>query len=120
MLELADRHGIRVVLAEMLIDFPEWLIARHPEARIEMANGHKRESEMHVSSFTGGHAVLCLNHIEVRQAAERFLSALARRYRENPALLGYDVWNECTVYSADRLCFCDACQEEFRTWLKAI
>ena len=109
MLDLAARHGIRVVLAEMLVDFPEWLIAAHPEARIEMASGQKRQSEMHISSVNGGHHALCLNHPAVSETAERFLTAMANRFRGHPALLGYDIWNECTQYVAERLCFCSAC-----------
>jgi beta-galactosidase len=119
MLDLAARHGIRVVLAEMLVDFPEWLIAAHPEARIEMASGQKRQSEMHISSVNGGHHALCLNHPAVSEAAERFLTAMADRFRGHPALLGYDIWNECTQYVAERLCFCSACQQAFRDGLKA-
>gem|GEM_PF-2303622 len=119
MLDLAARHGIRVVLAEMLVDFPEWLIAAHPEARIEMASGQKRQSEMHISSVNGGHHALCLNHPAVSETAERFLTAMANRFRGHPALLGYDIWNECTQYVAERLCFCSACQQAFRDGLKA-
>ena len=118
MLDLTAANGIRVVLAEMLVDFPEWLIAAHPEARIEMANGQKRQSEMHGSSVNGGHHALCLNHAPVSVAAERYLTAMARRFRGHPALLGYDIWNECTQYTAERLCFCAACQLAFRQWMK--
>lgn len=118
MLDLAAANGIRVVLAEMLVDFPEWLIAAHPEARIEMATGQRRQSEMHGSSVNGGHHALCLNHAPVSEAAERFLTAMAARFRGHPALLGYDIWNECTQYTAERLCFCAACQQAFRQWMK--
>jgi beta-galactosidase len=118
MLDLAAKNAIRVVLAEMIVDFPEWLIGAHPEARIEMASGVKRQSEMHGSSMNGGHHALCLNHAVVREAAERFLTAMATRFRGHPALLGYDIWNECTEYTAERLCFCGACQASFRNWLR--
>ncbi len=119
MLDLAAKNGIRVVLAEMIVDFPELFIAAHPEAPIEMASGVKRQSEMHGSSMNGGHRALCLNHAPVREAAERFLSAMASRFRGHSALLGYDIWNECTEYNAERLCFCGACLQAFRDWLRA-
>jgi beta-galactosidase len=118
MLDLAAKNGIRVVLAEMLVDFPEWLIAAHPEARIEMPSGQKRQSEMHISSVNGGHHALCLNHPAVREAAAGYLTAMTTRFRGHPALLGYDIWNECTQYTAERLCFCQACQQAFRSWVK--
>jgi beta-galactosidase len=119
MLDLAEKNGIRVVLAEMLVDFPEWLIGRHPEARVEMPDGRLRQSEMHISSVNGGHRALCLNHEPVRDAAAIYLRAMAERFRGHPALVGYDIWNECTEYTAERLCFCAACQETFRSWVKA-
>jgi beta-galactosidase len=117
-MDLAEKHGIRVVLAEMLIDFPEWLIHELPDARIEGPDGRRRESEMHVSCATGGHHALCLDHAAVRGAAEAYLAALASRYRGHPALLGYDIWNECTFYVADRLCYCPVTQARFRDWLR--
>jgi beta-galactosidase len=119
MMDLAAKNRIRVVLAEMLVDFPEWLIRAHPDARIETRTGQKRFSEMHVSCATGGHYALCLDHPEVAKAGERFLAAMALRYRGHPALIGYDIWNECTFYTPDRLCYCEATQQGFRAWLKA-
>jgi beta-galactosidase len=118
MLDLAAKNGIRVVLAETLVDFPEWLIAAHPEARIEMPSGQKRQSEMHISSVNGGHHALCLNHPAVSEAAAGYLTAMATRFRGHPALLGYDIWNECTQYVPERLCFCAACQQAFRDWVQ--
>ena len=46
------------------------------------------------SSATGGFPGLCLDNPEVRAAAEKFLVALVEHYRNHPALLGYDLWNE--------------------------
>ncbi len=48
------------------------------------------------SSATGGFPGLCLDNPEVRAAAEKFLVALVEHYRNHPALLGYDLWNENT------------------------
>lgn len=117
-LELAEKYGIRVVLAEMLVDFPEWLIHRHPEALIETRLGARRTSEMHVSSVNGGHHALCLDHPAVEEAAHRFLSELATRFRDSRALLGYDIWNECTYYSNDRVPFNRETEQKFRQWLQ--
>jgi hypothetical protein len=45
------------------------------------------------SSATGS-APMCLDNDEVKDAAGKYLTALVERYRENTAVLGYDVWNE--------------------------
>jgi beta-galactosidase len=108
-LDLASRHGIDTVIAEMLTDSPEWLYAKYPHARIEKADGTRRRSEMHVSSATGGHNCMCLDNPEVEMAAENFLSSLVERYKDHPALYGYDIWNENTFYNPDRLCYCPGC-----------
>ena len=118
-LDLGARHGIRTVIAEMSTDFPEWLRRMHPGARGERRDGSKRISEMHVSCVTGGHAALCLDHPPVARACRRYLTALARRYRRHPGLFGYDVWNECTLYHPDRLCYCPATRRAFVRWLAA-
>lgn len=117
-LELAAQFGLRVVLAEMLVDFPEWLVAAYPEARIETRHGARRTSEMHVSSLNGGHHALCLDHPAIEEAARRFLTALGTRYRDNDTLLGYDIWNECTYYSDDRLPFNQETEARFVQWLQ--
>jgi beta-galactosidase len=72
------------------------------------------------SSATGGFPGLCLDNDDVRTAAEKFLSALVERYRNHPALLGYDLWNENTYDDggpARMYCYCDATKRKLRVWL---
>ncbi len=52
--------------------------------------------------------------MDVLREAEKFQTALVERYRDHPALLGYDLWNE--MHNPD--CRCEATQEKFREWLK--
>lgn len=117
-LDLAAQYGIDTIIAEMLVDTPEWLYHKYPHARIEKADGTKRSSEMHGSCATGGHYCMCLDNKEVELAAEHFLTALAARYKDHPGLKGYDIWNEATLYDPNRFCYCPATQERFREWLK--
>lgn len=118
-LELAAENGIATVLAELSTHAPEWLYHAFPQSRREMWDGTRVRSEIHGSCVAGGHAAMCPDNREVAEAAAGFLRALARRYRGHRALLAYDVWNECTYYNPDRLCYCEATQEKFRAWLKA-
>jgi beta-galactosidase len=130
--ELAQRHGMRVVVAEMA-KTPEWLVACHPECRTETRDGRRLSNEMNAASATSGRPGLCLSHPVVQDGAASFLRALAARYRDHPALGCYDVWNECNVshslihtgwerrrpmhYLAD-VCYCPACTSRFRRWLE--
>jgi len=115
-LDLAAQHGQKTIIAEMITAAPEWLFTHLPHARYETRDGRRLESTMSGSCVTGGFPGLCLDHPEVQEAAGAFLRALAERYREHPALGGYDIWNECTYW--DDMCYCDATAARFRQWLQ--
>ena len=57
---------------------------------------------------------MCLDNDEVLRASENFQKALIERYRDHPATLGYDLWNEGGLSE----CYCESTQEKFREWLK--
>jgi len=117
-LDLAAQNHIDTVIAEMITLSPEWLYHKYPHARVEMRDGHQRVSEMGVSCITGGSHCMCLDNPEVSTAAGEFLRQLALRYKDHPGLFGYDVWNECSKYNPNQLCYCPATQQKFREWLK--
>ena len=99
-LDLAAENGIRTIIAELTHTVPEWAYRKWREARQIRADGSVLPLIMGVSAATGGFAgngtgPLTLNCPEVREAAGRFLTELATRYRGHPGLWGYDVWNEC-------------------------
>ena len=63
------------------------------------------------SSATGGFPGLCLDNPDMRAAAETFLTTLVERYRNHPALYGYDLWNENTSFGGSpnhMYCYCEA------------
>jgi beta-galactosidase len=121
MMDLAAQNGIKVVIAELITAAPEWMFDRYPKARFQGSDGGVVHSGISGSSATGGFPGLCLDNEDVRERAEKFLVALVEHYKNHPALLGYDLWNENTSDggSPQRMyCYCDATQEKFRTWLK--
>ena len=141
MLELEGRNGIKTVLAEMITAAPEWAFRLYPQARFEAQDGYRGVPEYSGSSATGGFPGLCLDNPEVRARAGAFLKALATRYKDNPALYGYDLWNEgntsggagvyfqtaSSAYIPDEYhgtgvgrmyCYCPASITEFRKWLQ--
>ncbi len=115
MVELEGQNHIRVVIAELTDRrAPEWMWDKYPQARVVNSQGNEAFPSADNSSATGV-APMCLDNEEVKDAAGKFLTALVERYRGNPAVLGYDVWNEGSVQE----CFCPATQAKFREWLKA-
>lgn len=116
-LDLAAKYGLKTIVAEMITSAPEWAFRVYADARLETRDGRRVESTVGASTALGGFPGLCLDHPAYRAAAERFLSALAERYKDHPGLGGYDIWNECH-YPTDT-CFCPATAEAFRGWLRA-
>jgi len=115
MVELEAQNHIKVVIAELIsAGAPEWMWDKYPQARHIAADGSETQPAVNSGSATSS-APLCLDNEDVRAQAEKFLTALVVRYRDNPATLGYDVWNEGGVQQ----CYCPATQAKFRQWLKA-
>jgi beta-galactosidase len=121
MMDLAAQNGIKVVIAELVTSAPEWAFRKYPHARYVASDGTVAESAIGGSSATGGFPGLCLDNPEIRAAAEKFLTALVEHYRNHPALLGYDLWNENTYNGGapNRMhCYCDATKRKLREWLR--
>jgi beta-galactosidase len=122
MMDLAAQNGIRVVLAEFVTAAPEWMFHKYPNARFRGSDGRVLNSTIGGSSATGGFPGLCLDNPEVRAGAEKFLTTLVEHYRNHPALLGYDLWNENTFNGGgptrEMYCYCDATKRKLREWLR--
>ena len=114
MVELEGQNHIKVVIAEIINGAPEWMWDKYPHARHVGSDGSESFPSVGGSSATGS-APLCLDNEDVLGEAGKFLTALVERYRDKPATLGYDVWNE----GGTQECFCRATQAKFREWLKA-
>ena len=114
MVELEGQNHIKVVIAEITNGAPEWMWDKYPQGRRIDIQGGEEFPAVGGSSATGS-APMCLDNEEIRGEAEKFLTAMVERYRGNPAVLGYDVWNEGGMQE----CFCPATQAKFREWLKA-
>lgn len=122
-MELAEENGIKTIIAELIHSVPDWAMRKFAHARQIKSDGTPLTAHMGVSSATGGFAhngggagALSLNCSEVKEAAGNFLTALFKRYKGHPALLGYDVWNECNY--SEFVDFSTYGQAAYRDWLK--
>ena len=121
MMDLAAKNGIKVVIAEFVTSAPEWVFDKYPHARFKGSDDSVIYSGVSGSSATGGFPGLCLDNEDVKALAEKFLVALVERYKNHPATLGYDVWNENTYGGGapQRMyCYCEATQRKYRDWLR--
>ncbi len=123
-MDLAAKHGIKVIIAEMLTSAPEWAFEKFNHARLEHRDGTKDVSVMNGACVSGGFPGLSLNDPQVREAAGNFLTAMAKRYKDHPALGGYDLANEMKFPQTPNdeqkdYDFSPSTQAKFRDWLKA-
>jgi beta-galactosidase len=120
-MELGEKYGIKTIIAEHITFTPDWLHRSHNHLQQIRADGSGSANIMNASSATGGSSngaagSLDLNFEEARELAGKFLRELVLRYKDHPAMYGYDVWNECN-YPGD-VGYSTATVQKFREWLQ--
>lgn len=117
-LELAEKYGIKTIIAEITGAVPEWAAARYQELLPLDAGHHHTATEMGVSCATGGFCNgFCLDHEASREMVGEFLERLAERYKDHPGMLGYDVANENFLLTKN-ICYCEDTILEYQKWLR--
>jgi len=85
-LDRAHKAGIKVVLGTPTYSIPAWLFKKHPEVQVRQA-GQPR--------YTYGLRQMSdLTHPVYRKYAERIIRKLVARFRDHPAVIGYQLDNE--------------------------
>jgi len=115
MMDLAEANGLKVIIAEFTTNAPEWAFHKYASARYKSSDGSFANSSVGDSTEVSGFPGLCYDNPEAQAAAERFLTALILRYRNHPALLGYDIWNENEGHTN---CYCEGTKRKLREWLQ--
>jgi beta-galactosidase len=105
-LDAAHRHDIGVILGTPTYAVPMWLARRYPDIAAETASGHR--------VGWGARQEVNFAHAAYRFHAERVIRAVVGRYREHPAIIGYQVDNE----PGPRLLYNTDVFEKFVDWLR--
>jgi beta-galactosidase len=107
--EVLNRHGMRVVLCTSSYVPPAWLIQKHPEFYLVQQDGTRWR--------WGGMGFICLNNPTYREYVAKLVTALARHYGHNPGVLGWQIDNEMGGWGY--ACYDeDYCTPKFRAYLK--
>ena len=105
-LDAAHRHDIGVILGTPTYAVPMWLARRYPEIAAETASGHR--------VGWGARQEVNFAHAAYRFHAERVIRQVVGRYRDHPAITGYQVDNEPGL----RLLYNTDVFEKFVDWLR--
>jgi len=118
LLELAEEHGLRLLLQVYMDSAPPWIGEKYPDALFVSSNGQAIAPE----SSPG----YCRDHRGVRDVDVAFYAALAARAKQSPAFLGWDLWSEPHVINwanptwipNPEFCYCAHTLARFRQWLQ--
>lgn len=119
LVELAEHHGLGVVLSTIAEIQPHWIFRAVPGSELVDHMGHKvissNRGECNFGLTPGG----CTDHPEIWNRMKSFLAEVVKRYRSLPNLRGWDAWNELrwNVQSDGLVCFCSYTLKAFRNWL---
>ena len=105
-LDRLHENGISVFLATPSGARPAWMSRRYPEVL--------RVREDGLRNFHGGRHNHCFTSPVYRDFVGRMNRALAERFGNHPAVVGWHISNELSG-----TCHCELCQRAFREWLRA-
>ena len=101
------KAGIKVIMGTPTYSIPVWMYAKHPEMLARPPGGGDTGYGMRQN--------MNIDDPDYRRYAERIIVALARHYRDNPNVIGWQLDNETSAYDSTNA----GNHAEFVTWLKA-
>lgn len=101
----ADRR-MQVVLCTPTCTPPLWAFEKYPEIIQTGPDGQR------IAIGIRGHR--CMNNPVYRTLCEKIIRQLVSRYRDNPAVIAYQIDNELEANH----CRCQVCQESFQNWMR--
>lgn len=106
---LLEGYGIKTVLGTPTAAPPAWIIEENPEILPIDTQGRIRH--------LGGRHHDCQSNPAYREHIRRFVTAMTKRFADNPAVIGWQIDNELGNSHFD-LCMCDSCKARYQEWLE--
>ncbi|MDY7096937.1 MAG: beta-galactosidase [Pseudomonadota bacterium] len=104
------KEGLQIILCTPTATPPKWLVDQMPDMIAIDEQGRPR-------GF-GSRRHYCFSHGGYREQSRRITLAIAERYGQHPAIVGWQTDNEYGCHDTV-LSFSDAAAERFRKWLDA-
>ncbi len=99
--------GLQIILGTPTATPPAWLTQEGVGLRVD-ANGRRRAH--------GSRRHVCPTQTTYRAHSRAIVTAMAQRYGQHPALIGWQIDNEFGGGHSAR-CYCDTCRTAFQRWL---
>jgi beta-galactosidase len=110
-LDRLHRAGIKVILGTPTYSIPPWLYRKHPEILVTRLEEKK--------SYYGPRQNMDITHPVYLRYAERVIRQVVSRFKDHPAIIGYQLDNETASYGtagrAVQLGFVDYLKQKFQT-----
>jgi len=115
-LRLANKYGVQVILGMGTSQAPTWLLKKYPEVRPVSNTGI-------LYPEYGPRPNVCRDSELYKGFAEKYITAVVTRYKDNPAILAWQVDNEPCYPPLDSttnedFCHCASTQKKFVEWAK--
>jgi beta-galactosidase len=107
-IEILAGEELYVILCTPTAAPPAWLSYTYPDTLPVNAQGQR--------FHTGSRRHYCVNSTIFRSATQRIVNAMAQRYGQHPAIIGWQLDNEFGCHNTTR-CYCENCRTAFRNWL---
>jgi beta-galactosidase len=107
-IETFGRHGVKTIFGTPTATPPKWLTHQYPEVLHVFETGRPADDQ--------SRRHYCYNSPVYRRFSKKIVEALARHYRGNTNIIGWQIDNEFN--NENRECFSENCRAAFRTWLR--
>jgi beta-galactosidase len=89
-IERLARAHIRVIMGTPTYSIPPWMFKEHPDILVTRLDGQK--------ATYGIRQNMDITNADLLRYAERVIRKIAEHYRDNRAIIGYQIDNETTSY----------------------
>jgi len=111
-LKLCAEQGMDVLMCTPTAASPKWMAADYPDTEKTLIGGVKPKNGIRQTS--------CQTSKRFHKFSRRIVEKMAEAFRDEPAVVAWQLDNELSLTAATGECVCEECQEGFREYLKGL
>ena len=114
LLELARKYKLKVIIKFLLENAPDYVFEELGGTAVR-PDGSRISYDGNGAFYLGGFRP-CFDNPQVMLHAEKFVRKTVERYRDNPDILFWNIWNEPRIHKGE--CACEHSLKAYREYLK--